>query len=125
VRVFSVTTLTGRAVTARSTGNIFRSEFALPRPRNDAASAYRFKTVKPAAYPAGQGRMRSPHIHFEVQGKYDHLITQMYFPGEPLNTSDPLLLSVNHPDLLIAKPMPSLDIVACPTFNFDIVLMRG
>ena len=69
--------------------------------------------------------MRSPHIHFEVQGKYDRLITQIYFPGEPLNTSDPLLLSVNHPDLLIAKPMPSLDIVACPTFKFDIVLMRG
>jgi protocatechuate 3,4-dioxygenase beta subunit len=92
---------------------------------SDCDGYYRFKTVKPAAYPTGQGRMRSPHIHFEVQGKYDRLITQMYFPGEPLNTSDPLLLSVNHPGLLIAKPMPSLDIVACPIFNFDIVLMRG
>jgi protocatechuate 3,4-dioxygenase beta subunit len=85
---------------------------------------YRFRTVKPGAYPAGSDRIRPPHIHFEVQGKFDRLITQMYFPGEPLNASDPLLLSANAPDLLVARPLASPD-NSHRTFVFDIVLMRG
>jgi len=86
--------------------------------------AYRFKTVKPGAYPAGSDRIRPPHIHFEIQGKFDRLITQMYFPGEPLNARDPLLLSANAPDLLIARPLISLH-NSYRTFVFDIVLIRG
>ena len=86
--------------------------------------AYRFRTVKPGAYPAGSDRIRPPHIHFEIQGKFDRLITQMYFPGEPLNARDPLLLSANAPDLLIARPLAAPH---SPTriFVFDIVLIRG
>jgi protocatechuate 3,4-dioxygenase, beta subunit len=86
--------------------------------------AYRFKTVKPGAYPAESDRIRPPHIHFEVQGKFDRLITQMYFPDEPLNARDPLLLSANAPDLLVARPLASPD-NSNPTFVFDIVLIRG
>jgi protocatechuate 3,4-dioxygenase beta subunit len=86
---------------------------------------YRFKTVKPGAYPTGAGRIRPPHIHFEVQGKFDRLITQMYFPGEPLNDCDPLLLSANNPNLLIAQPLVSQTTANYRTFMFDIVLMRG
>jgi protocatechuate 3,4-dioxygenase beta subunit len=85
---------------------------------------YRFRTVKPGAYPAGSDRIRPPHIHFEIQGKFDRLITQMYFPGEALNARDPLLLSANAPDLLIARPLAAPH---SPTriFVFDIVLIRG
>jgi protocatechuate 3,4-dioxygenase beta subunit len=86
--------------------------------------AYCFKTVKPGAYPVGSGRIRPPHIHFEVQGKFDRLITQMYFPDEPLNARDPLLLSANAPDLLVARPPVSSD-NSYRTFVFDIVLIRG
>jgi protocatechuate 3,4-dioxygenase, beta subunit len=86
---------------------------------------YCFKTVKPGAYPAGVDRVRPPHIHFEVQGKFDRLITQMYFPGEPLNASDPFLLSANDPNLLIARPLASEDGASHRQFTFDIVLMRG
>jgi protocatechuate 3,4-dioxygenase beta subunit len=85
---------------------------------------YRFTTVKPGAYPTGSGRIRPPHIHFEVQGKLDRLITQMYFPGEPLNARDPLLLSANAPDLLVARPSAT-PLNANPAFVFDIVLIRG
>jgi Protocatechuate 3,4-dioxygenase beta subunit len=38
-------------------------------------------------YPVGPDWMRAPHIHLEVQGQFERLITQMYFPGEPLNAS--------------------------------------
>lgn len=57
----------------------------------DADGQYRFKTVKPGAYPldpANPARVRTPHIHFDVSGRSARLITQMYFPGEALNEPD-------------------------------------
>ncbi len=39
------------------------------------------------AYPAGGG-MRPPHIHFDVAGRTNRLVTQMYFPGEQLIEND-------------------------------------
>lgn len=45
----------------------------------DAEGRYRFLTVKPAAYPAGDF-LRSPHIHLDVAGRYKRLVTQLYFP---------------------------------------------
>jgi protocatechuate 3,4-dioxygenase beta subunit len=92
---------------------------------SDREGAYRFRTVKPGAYPAGLNRVRPPHIHFEVQGKFDRLITQMYFPGEPLNVGDVLLQSANNPDSLIAREMDLQGNVDHCIFAFDIVLMRG
>jgi protocatechuate 3,4-dioxygenase beta subunit len=65
---------------------------------SDKDGYYQIKTVKPGAYPAGGNRIRPSHIHFEVQGRFDRLITQMYFPGDPLNAVDPLLLSANEPN---------------------------
>ena len=54
----------------------------------DAEGRYRMKTIKPGAYPAGPDRMRPPHIHFDITGKSNRLVTQMYFAGEPLNDKD-------------------------------------
>jgi protocatechuate 3,4-dioxygenase beta subunit len=59
----------------------------------DAEGRYRFKTIKPGAYPAGPDLIRPPHIHFEVTGQINRLVTQMYFAGEPLNDKDPFLQS--------------------------------
>lgn len=50
-----------------------------------------FKTVKPGAYSDTPGTRRTPHIHYEVIGEEARLITQMYFPDEPLNSTDRLL----------------------------------
>lgn len=53
---------------------------------------FRFKTVIPGSYAAGEGWIRPPHIHFKVSKLgYVELITQMYFPGERLNEADRLL----------------------------------
>jgi protocatechuate 3,4-dioxygenase beta subunit len=68
--------------------------------------------------------MRAPHIHFEVQGQFERLITQMYFPGEPLNACDRLLMSLPEPDLLIAKPLRGFH-GHHQRLQFDIVLARG
>jgi protocatechuate 3,4-dioxygenase beta subunit len=39
--------------------------------RTDSEGRYRFKTIKPAAYPAGPSLMRPAHIHFQVTGRED------------------------------------------------------
>lgn len=69
---------------------------------------YRFKTVKPGAYPASETWIRPPHIHFKIsKDGYNPLITQMYFPGEKLNETDLLLRNQKASDrpLMIAKPV--------------------
>jgi protocatechuate 3,4-dioxygenase, beta subunit len=99
----------------------------------DAEGRYRFKTIKPGAYPAGQGVIRPPHIHFIVSGRRDKLVTQMYFEGEPLNRRDPFLQSApaDSRELLVARelpPPPELVRELEPDSRleaFDIVLLRG
>jgi protocatechuate 3,4-dioxygenase, beta subunit len=64
----------------------------------DAAGRFRFLTVKPGAYPwkNHHNAWRPAHIHFSVFGRAfaQRLITQMYFPGDPLFADDPILCSV-------------------------------
>lgn len=58
----------------------------------DSRGAYRLRTIKPAAYLARAdiGWWRPPHIHFSILGGGPRLVTQMYFPGDPLNEKDPI-----------------------------------
>ncbi|MGH9068190.1 MAG: protocatechuate 3,4-dioxygenase subunit beta [Acidimicrobiales bacterium] len=60
--------------------------------------SYRFVTVKPGAYPWGNGpnAWRPAHVHFSVFGRRftERLVTQMYFPGDPLLDFDPIYRSV-------------------------------
>jgi len=59
---------------------------------SDMNGHYRFKTVKPGAYPATKTWTRPPHIHFRISGiGCRTLTTQLYFPNEPLNKTDLLL----------------------------------
>jgi protocatechuate 3,4-dioxygenase beta subunit len=60
----------------------------------DANGEYRFTTIKPGAYPwrNHQNAWRPPHIHFSIFGTnfLSRLVTQMYFPGDPLLALDPI-----------------------------------
>jgi protocatechuate 3,4-dioxygenase beta subunit len=91
--------------------------------RSDGEGAYRIRTVRPGAYPTASGEMRSPHLHFEVLGRFERLVTQMYFPGVPLNERDRFLSSSLRADLLIARTISSA--AAAQAFRFNIVLARG
>jgi protocatechuate 3,4-dioxygenase beta subunit len=93
--------------------------------RSNDDGVYRVKTVKPGAYPTGPDWMRPPHIHFEIHGRFERLVTQMYFPDEPLNATDRLLNAALRPDLLVAKPASSEDPSGHRILHFDIVLARG
>lgn len=63
-----------------------------------ADGVYRFMTVKPGAYPWKNhyNAWRPNHIHFSLFGPgfATRLITQMYFPGDPLLRLDPIFNSV-------------------------------
>lgn len=70
----------------------------LGRVFTDADGAYRFTTIKPGAYPWRNhpNAWRPQHIHFSLfgPGYATRLITQMYFPGDPLLALDPLFHTV-------------------------------
>lgn len=60
----------------------------------NAQGEYRFTTIKPGAYPWGNhdNAWRPAHIHFSIFGQdfLSRLVTQMYFPGDPLLALDPI-----------------------------------
>jgi protocatechuate 3,4-dioxygenase, beta subunit len=64
----------------------------------DAEGRYEFVTIKPGPYPWGNhyNAWRPAHIHFSVHGRVfdQRLVTQMYFPGDPLFEFDPIFQSV-------------------------------
>ena len=64
----------------------------------DTEGRYRFYTIKPGAYPWGNhyNAWRPNHIHFSLFGSSiaSRLVTQMYFPGDPLLDLDPIYKSV-------------------------------
>ena len=102
------------------------------RSLTDANGHYRFVTVKPGAYPweNHDNAWRPAHVHFSVFGQsfLTRLVTQMYFPGDPLLALDPIFNSVPGDrarqrlvstfDLSLTEPGWALG------YRFDIVL-RG
>jgi protocatechuate 3,4-dioxygenase, beta subunit len=96
----------------------------------DDDGGYRFVSIKPGAYPwkNHDNAWRPAHIHFSVFGRAftERLVTQMYFPGDPLFAHDPIFRSVRDPaarermistfDLATTTPEWALG------YRFDIVL---
>jgi protocatechuate 3,4-dioxygenase beta subunit len=68
------------------------------RALSDGEGRYRFVTVKPGAYPWRNhyNAWRPAHLHFSLfgLGLVQRLVTQMYFPGDPLLEYDPMYNSV-------------------------------
>jgi protocatechuate 3,4-dioxygenase beta subunit len=68
------------------------------RTLTDDDGRYSFTTIKPGAYPWGNhpNAWRPAHIHFSLFGSAfaQRLVTQMYFPGDPLFQYDPIFQSV-------------------------------
>lgn len=98
----------------------------------DASGAYRITTVRPGAYPWRNhyNAWRPPHLHFSLFGPAfaTRLITQMYFPGDPLLELDPIFHSIPD-DAARARLVAAFDIgLTVPEhglgYRFDIVL-RG
>ena len=102
------------------------------RTLTDEDGGYRFVTIKPGAYPWGNhpNAWRPNHIHFSLFGHAftDRLVTQMYFPGDPLFAHDPIFDSIRD-ERARAAMICSFDLSSTVpdwalAYRFDIVL-RG
>jgi protocatechuate 3,4-dioxygenase, beta subunit len=90
---------------------------------------YQFYTIKPGAYPWGNhfNAWRPNHIHFSIIGhQLEHrLVTQMYFPGDPLFEFDPIYQSVpqHARHLMVAKfSIEKTDPEFALAYEFNMVL---
>ncbi len=98
----------------------------------DAEGRYKFRSIKPGGYPVTESTWwwRPPHIHFSIFGPswMNRFVTQIFFPGEPLNETDLLLNAVQDPearDRLIFETAPTVvGAVNFLVFRRDFVL-RG
>jgi protocatechuate 3,4-dioxygenase beta subunit len=97
----------------------------------DSGGRYKFTTIKPGSYPWGNhpNAWRPAHIHFSLFGRAfaQRLVTQMYFPGDPLFYQDPIFNSV--PEQARERLVSRFDLgLTVPEFSlgfaWDIVL-RG
>jgi protocatechuate 3,4-dioxygenase beta subunit len=98
----------------------------------DGEGRYEFVTIKPGPYPWGNhpNAWRPAHIHFSVMGRAfdERLVTQMYFPGDPLFPHDPIFNSVRDPalrELMISRfSMDTSQENWALAYEFDIVVDR-
>jgi protocatechuate 3,4-dioxygenase beta subunit len=96
----------------------------------DGEGRYRFVTIQPGAYPWGNhpNAWRPRHIHFSLFGRAftERLVTQMYFPGDPLLEFDPIFQSVRDPkarELMISSfDWETTTPDWCLGYRFDVVL---
>jgi protocatechuate 3,4-dioxygenase, beta subunit len=98
----------------------------------DEDGRYFFKTIKPGPYPWENhyNAWRPAHVHFSLFGAgiLSRLITQMYFPGDPLQALDPIINSIPDKDarlrLISRLDMGRSEPNYAVAYQFDIVL-RG
>ena len=100
------------------------------RALTDDEGRYRFVTVKPGAYPWKNhpNAWRPAHIHFSLFGRAftQRLVTQMYFPGDPLFEFDPIFQSVRDPKarerLVAALDLDTTEPEWALGYRWDVVL---
>ena len=124
----AATATSATAGRARSTPTSPAPGAASPTP----TARYRFTTIRPGAYPWGNhpNAWRPAHLHFSLFGRSftQRLVTQMYFPDDPLFFQDPIYNSVPEPARprwLVARYDHDTTMAEWALgFRFDIVL-RG
>ena len=72
------------------------------RVRSAADGRFRFETLVPGDYTDGESR-RAPHLHLQITGRFDRLVTQLFLPGHPLNAKVPRFGALRHPGRLVAE----------------------
>jgi protocatechuate 3,4-dioxygenase alpha subunit len=74
----------------------------------DEDGRFRFTTIKPGRVPAPDGGLQAPHINVTIfmRGLLKHLVTRIYFEGDPANAEDAVLNSVpaERRATLLARP---------------------
>jgi protocatechuate 3,4-dioxygenase beta subunit len=93
--------------------------------RTDAEGRYRFHTIVPAGYPVTPEWARAPHVHFQLTGRCDRHVTQMWFPRPEVNAQDRLWTALAPADReRLTARITDVRAGACRA-AFDIVLPNG
>ncbi|MBA8680361.1 protocatechuate 3,4-dioxygenase [Stenotrophomonas tumulicola] len=98
---------------------------------SDHEGRFRFLTIIPGPYPVIEDNKRwtrTPHIHFDIRGRHDRLVTQIYFKGQALNDTDLLYqaLSAQDRDTVTLDLQPADPGAPAPLFGeWTVVLASG
>lgn len=101
-----------------STGALDPNFQGVARLTTGRSGEWRIRTIKPRFYDTPLG-LRTPHIHFDVQGPAHRLVTQMYFDDEPEQNARDFVYS----ELGAQAAMTVASTTASETYRWDIVLM--
>jgi protocatechuate 3,4-dioxygenase beta subunit len=85
--------------------------------------SYRYTTIKPGSYNDGDDSPRPPHVHLDILGRTDRVVTQMLFPGEPLNATDDVVPEWARGRLTATKLADGTS--GAMRYQWDIILDRG
>jgi protocatechuate 3,4-dioxygenase alpha subunit len=94
------------------------------RVATDPDGRFRLTTIRPGPVPGRGNSLQAPHLAVAIfaRGLLRQLFTRIYFAGEALNDSDPVLASIDDParrrTLIAARD----DAGGTPAYRFDIVL---
>jgi protocatechuate 3,4-dioxygenase beta subunit len=92
------------------------------RTQCDAQGRFVFRSLVPGGYVAKDVR-RAPHVHVQVTGRSDRLVTQLFLPRHPLNAQDRWYRAVERPELLV--PDVVRDDADALVLGWTIVLAQG
>jgi protocatechuate 3,4-dioxygenase, alpha subunit len=98
------------------------------RVATDAEGGFRVTTIRPGPVPGHGNTLQAPHIAVALfaRGLLKQLFTRIYFAGEALNESDPVLASIEDPvrrrTLIAGRVASPPGGAATATYRFDISL---
>jgi protocatechuate 3,4-dioxygenase beta subunit len=72
----------------------------------DVEGSCEFDTVVPGAYRTDAG-LRAPHVHLQISGRFDRLVTQVFLPDDAQRHEDRWYRASTRPDLLLAAIVPA------------------
>lgn len=72
------------------------------RVRTDAQGRFAFESVVPGAYDGPDGT-RATHLHFQITGSCDRVVTQVFLPDDPARDADHWYRSASRPGMLVAR----------------------
>lgn len=94
------------------------------RASTDAGGNFRIATIRPGPVPGRGNALQAPHIAVALfaRGLLKALYTRIYFAGESLNETDPVLLSIENPTRRRTLFAARQNEAGSPIWHFDIVM---
>lgn len=90
----------------------------------DAQGHFEFRSIVPGGY-AAEDTQRAPHLHVQITGRFDRLVTQLFLPGHASNADDRWYRTLRDPSLVTPNALSDPRTGADLTLRWTAVLTRG